>query len=966
MLVVCVLGVRSLAGADAFRGGDFKTCATSSFCARMREAAASDEGDRSNVLGGHGVGVWARVRSKDATAVEVDLFSMEGGTGGEARATARVEAFASGAIRVRADEVGRPRHVPTEVLTKETEFDQGARAELTVTARAGASGEEIELEARGTGARARIVLKPFRVEVFAPGAGSTPSAVFNQRDEFTFELAREPGSGDWSETFNGHTDTRKRGPMGVAFDVTFPSASDVYGIPERATTLSLKPTRAYEGESKSWFRTTSSDAQSSRKETTLGEPYRLYNLDVFEYLEESAFGLYGSIPMITAHGVSSNGVATTAGLYFHNPTEMYVDVNADGANGVHTKWMAESGAMDVFILPGDTPASVLRQYTALTGTTSMPPLFSLGYHQCRWNYRDENDVKEVDEGFDAHDIPYDVLWLDIEHTDGKRYMTWDKGVFPTPERMIKDVASRGRKMVTIVDPHVKIDDGYPIYKEAKDKGFYVKKNDGTTDFDGWCWPGSSTYLDVTNPDVREWWATKFSLDSYKGSTKDLYIWNDMNEPSVFNGPEITMQKDLMHYGNVEHREVHNTFGMYYHMATAEGLKRRNDGNRPFVLSRAFFAGTQRVGPIWTGDNKADWSHLAVSIPMVLTLGVSGLTFSGADVGGFFGNPDAELMTRWYQVGTYYPFFRGHAHLETKRREPWLFGDETTAIIRDAIRERYALLPYIYTLFEESHRTGAPVLRPLWYEFPADAQVLKTQDAFMLGSAVLVKPVVTQGATSVSVYLPKGVWYEKQSGKRHVGPKTFDVSVTIGDVPVFLRGGTIFVRKDRARRSSAAMRGDPLTVIVALDGHGQASGTYYTDDGESYDYASEKSAFTRRKLTFANNQFTVTGASIEEGGAGDARAFIDETLIERVSVYGLSTKGDTATCTATGDAFDVERLGSVANIRRPNLAISRDFSITISCYICFTKPLTTRLDTETTPRTSPTSLSSDSSSRTTTR
>jgi alpha 1,3-glucosidase len=161
--------------------------------------------------------------------------------------------------------------------------------------------------------------------------------------------------------------------------------------------------------------------------------------------------------------------------------------------------------------------------------------------------------------------------------------------------------------------------------------------------------------------VREWWAGKFALDQYKGSTKDLYIWNDMNEPSVFNGPEVTMQKDLIHHGGVEHREVHNAFGMSYHAATADGIKRRNN-ERPFVLSRAFFAGTQRVGPIWTGDNKADWDHLRVSIPMVLTLGLTGLTFSGADVGGFFENPDAELMTRWYQLGIYYPFFRGHAHL----------------------------------------------------------------------------------------------------------------------------------------------------------------------------------------------------------------------------------------------------------------------------------------------------------------
>ena len=906
LTTIVVLATRT----DALKANDFKTCATSSFCARRRDARDA-RGARIED---------ARARERDARAVEFDVVR---GDEGRASLVGSVEGMKTGAVRVRVDERGeRARFAAREVLTRETEFEDDARARARVVGR---SETSVEVEFEETGARAKIYADPFKVEVYAREA-TTPAAIFNARGEFAFETGGDGSSEDWAETFNGHTDTRKNGPTAVAFDLTFPSASDAYGLPERATSLSLKSTRKYES-GKSWFGRSSVD--SSVNETTLGEPYRLYNLDVFEYLDDSAFGLYGSIPMLTAHGVR-DGKSTTAGAYFHNPSEMYVDVNVDGANGVHTKWMAESGAMDVFILPGDTPADVLKQYTALTGTTSMPPLFSLGYHQCRWNYRDENDVKEVDAGFDANDIPYDVLWLDIEHTDGKRYMTWDNGPFPTPERMINDIASRGRKMVTIVDPHVKIDNNYPVYKEAKDKGFYVKKNDGTTDFDGWCWPGSSTYLDVTNPDVREWWASKFSLDSYKGSTKDLYIWNDMNEPSVFNGPEITMQKDLIHHGGVEHREVHNAFGMYYHMATAEGIKRRNDGDRPFVLSRAFFAGTQRIGPIWTGDNTADWRHLAVSLPMVLTLGVSGLTFSGADVGGFFGNPDAELMTRWYQVGTYYPFFRGHAHLETKRREPWLFGDESTAIIRQAIRERYALLPYIYTLFEESHRTGAPVLRPLWYEFPTDENVFKIQDSFMLGSAILVQPVLKQGAKSVSVYLPAGVWYEKRSGARHVGPKTFDVSVELSDVPVFLRGGTIFVRKDRARRSSTAMKGDPLTIVVALDANGEARGSYYADDGKSYEYeASKSSAFARRSLSFKNGHFVVSAASDADGGAGNVKSFVDETLIERVSVYGSSAAAKSATCSTTGDTFDVvARHGEAMDIRRPNLSISQDFTLAV--------------------------------------
>jgi alpha 1,3-glucosidase len=293
------------------------------------------------------------------------------------------------------------------------------------------------------------------------------------------------------------------------------------------------------------------------------------------------------------------------------------------------------------------------------------------------------------------------------------------------------------QMVNIVDPHIKRDTAWPLFKEAEDKGLYVQNKDGA-DFDGWCWPGSSSYLDMTAPEVRSWWADRFSTAKYGGSTRDLYIWNDMNEPSVFNGPEISMPKDALHAGGHEHRDVHNVYGYFYHMGTAEGLKRRGfqewgtDGDRPFVLSRAFFSGTQRIGAIWTGDNAARWSHLEVSVPMLLTLGVSGLPFSGADIGGFFGNPDAELATRWYQAGAYNPFFRGHAHLEAARREPWLFGDEATVRIRDAIRRRYRLLPQLYTLFAAANVSGAPIMRPLWYEFPEDGEVFGEDKIFMLG------------------------------------------------------------------------------------------------------------------------------------------------------------------------------------------------------------------------------------------
>ncbi len=331
--------------------------------------------------------------------------------------------------------------------------------------------------------------------------------------------------------------------------------------------------------------------------------------------------------------------------------------------------MSESGVFDLFLLPGSSPRDLYAQYATITGRLELPPIFALGYHQCRWNYKDERDVYEVHGKFEEYDYPYDVLWLDIEHTDGKRYFTWDNRYFPNPIEMQNHLSKQGRRMVTIIDPHIKRDNNYRIHHEATKLGLYIKKNDGKSDYDGWCWPGSSSYLDFTDSSVRQWWSEQFAYSKYEGSTSSLFTWNDMNEPSVFNGPEVSMQKDLLNLAGVEHREWHNLYGMLFHRATSEGLILRNENKnvRPFVLSRSFFAGSQRFGAIWTGDNESSWSHLAIAAPMLLSLNVGGLSFVGADVGGFFGNPDAELMTRWVQAGAYQPFFRGHAHHDSQRR-----------------------------------------------------------------------------------------------------------------------------------------------------------------------------------------------------------------------------------------------------------------------------------------------------------
>uniref|UniRef100_A0A663LN60 Uncharacterized protein n=1 Tax=Athene cunicularia TaxID=194338 RepID=A0A663LN60_ATHCN len=585
--------------------------------------------------------------------------------------------------------------------------------------------------------------------------------------------------GLWQEKFGTFLDIKAHGPSSVGMDFSLHGFDHVYGIPQHTETLLLK-------------------------NTSDGDAYRLYNLDIFGHKIHDKIGIYGSVPLLLAHKPNR-----TSGIFWLNSSETLVDINTKTAKQravplTDVRWMSESGIIDVFLLMGPTAFDLFKQFAQLTGTQALPPLFSLGYHQCRWNYEDEQDVKAVDAGFDEHDIPYDVIWLDIEHTDDKRYFTWDKKKFQNPRKMQEHLRKKKRKLVVIVDPHIKVDPMYTLYSEAKDKGYFVKDRNGQ-DFEGICWPGSSCYLDFTSPEVRKWYADQFAFKTYKGSTNILYVWNDMNEPSVFKGAELTMQKDAVHYNNWEHREVHNLYGFYQQMATAEGLIRRSSGKeRPFVLTRSFFAGSQKYGAVWTGDNTAEWGYLKISIPMLLTISMTGISFCGADVGGFIGDPEPELLVRWYQAGAYQPFFRGHSNMESKRREPWLFGKRNTQIIREAIRERYVLLPYLYTLFYRAHTAAEPVMRPLWVEFPEKIETFDVENEYMLGKQVSSHPL------------------------------DFELNIfEVVRIPVFQRGGTVIPLKTAAGKSTEWMIDISYELHVALDTEACAIGELYLDDGHSF-------------------------------------------------------------------------------------------------------------------------------------
>lgn len=682
----------------------------------------------------------------------------------------------------------------------------------------------------------------------------------------------------WDESFGGNTDSKPKGPEAVALDIAFPGYQHVYGVAEHAGPLSLKETRGGDGK--------------------YSDPYRLYNSDVFEYEMDSPMTLYGAIPFMQAQKKDS-----TVGVFWLNAAETWIDVtkSTDSANplslgigsktSTQTHWISESGLLDVFIFLGPTPQDVIGAYADLTGYSQLPQQFATAYHQCRWNYVTDEDVRDVDRKFDKHKIPYDVIWLDIEYTEGKKYFTWDPMTFGDPLGMQNQLDDHERKLVYIIDPHIKNEGNYPVVDELKSKDLAVHNKDDNI-YEGWCWPGSSHWIDAFSPKARDWWKGLFRYDKFKGTAKNSWLWNDMNEPSVFNGPETTMPKDNLHHGGWEHRDVHNINGLTFVNATYHALLARDKEEdkhnvRPFVLTRSFYSGSQRLGAMWTGDNQAAWPHLEASIPMILSMGISGFPFAGADVGGFFGNPSKELLTRWYQAGAFYPFFRGHAHIDTRRREPYLAGEPYTQIITQALRLRYSLLPAWYTAFHEASTTGAPIVRPNYYVHPGDEKGFGIDDQFYLGSyGLLAKPVTQEGAEGQEIYLAdKEKYYDYFDFWTYEGPGSIKVAAPLDTIPFLIQGGHIIPRRDRPRKSSGLMRYDPFTLVITIGNSGDAEGTLYLDDGESFDF--QEGAYIHRRFSYKGSTATLMSEDVGTHGkkTQDYLKQMDKVRVEKVVIVG---------------------------------------------------------------------------------
>lgn len=567
-----------------------------------------------------------------------------------------------------------------------------------------------------------------------------------------------------------------------------------------------------------------------------------WNTDTFSY-PVGLDPVYQSIPFFYALYAGKS-----YGIFFNNTFRTYFDMGKTAPE--RYTFGAAGGELDYFVFTGGgtrSPKNVLTDYANLTGKMPLPPLWALGNQQSRWSYFPEKRVREIAEGFRKNKIPADVIYLDIDYMDGYRVFTWDKTRFPEPRKMLADLARDGFKTVLIINPGIKTDENYKVYADGKARGVFVKNPDGT-ELNETVWAGNSAFPDFTDPKAREWYGTQFKTQLEEGVAG---FWNDMNEPGVFmnektekpeifHHPDKTFPYETPHAGDGlrgTHRRYHNVYGMQMARATFEGLRKLAPEKRPFGLTRAGFAGIQRYSAVWTGDNYASWEHLALTIPMLANLSVSGVPFVGADAGGFNDMPSGELYARWLQAAALTPFLRSHSVGWVGNKEAWEYGDEFTRINRATVELRYQFLPYLYTLFREHERSGAPVMRPLWFNYPEDRLTYLVDDAFMVGDDVLVAPVVKQGLTRREVYFPAGDnWVEWSTGARFEGGKKHWIQTPLERLPLFVRAGAVIptqqVVQHTGEMPNAAIT---LNVITGIAANKTETTAIFQDAGDGYGY-----------------------------------------------------------------------------------------------------------------------------------
>jgi alpha-glucosidase len=565
----------------------------------------------------------------------------------------------------------------------------------------------------------------------------------------------------------------------------------IYGLGERAAPLNLR---------------TSLDAKGKAR------TYRMWNYDAGGRYGPGTDPLYLCIPVYL--GLHSQGSYL---IFYENSYPASFSFKELAIADF------EGGPLRYYFMAG-SPAHLLERYTELTGRSPLPPRWAFGYHQSRWGYEKESALRETAQGFRTHNLPLCAMHLDIDCLDGFRAFTIDPDRFPNLKEFTQELGDRGIRLITIINPGVKAERHNRLFQQGKAQDVFCKKPNGDPVIAP-VWAGMCAFPDFTNPQARHWWSRQYEY------LLDLGIagfWHDMNEPAAFvlwgdaSLPALSTQHDMEGRGGT-HQEAHNIYGLLQAKAGYESLREYQPEKRPFIVSRSGWAGIQRYAWTWTGDVESSWAGLRQTIPTVLNLGLSGMPYSGPDIGGFKGNPSSELYVRWFQMACLLPFCRTHSANNVKHRTPWSFGEPTLSICRNFLQLRQRLEPYFYTLAWEAHQHGSPLIRPVWWAAPEDAELWSVEDAFLLGDALLVCPIVQQGANSRTVKLPQGEWYEFEQDTLHTGDRSIQLTALLEELPLLVKAGSIIPMQEEHW----------LVLHLYPSAEKYARGSVYSDAGDGY-------------------------------------------------------------------------------------------------------------------------------------
>ncbi|WP_417886026.1 TIM-barrel domain-containing protein [Zunongwangia sp.] len=556
-----------------------------------------------------------------------------------------------------------------------------------------------------------------------------------------------------------------------------------------------------------------------------GKRFSNWNTDQYAFSKDTS-ELYKTIPFyIGLHH------AKAYGIFFDNSFKTHFDFCHERRN--ITSFWADGGEMNYYFIYGPKISEVVTKYTNLTGRPELPPMWALGYHQSKWSYYPEDKVRDLAKSFRDNKFPCDALYLDIDYMEGFRCFTWNKKYFPKPKNMIQDLEEDGFKTIAIIDPGIKIDEEYEIYKDGLDKDYFCRRADGPL-MRGKVWPGNCVFPDFTNPEVREWWAELYK--TIIGETGIKGIWNDMNEPAVMEVPGKTFPLDVRHNydGNhCSHRKAHNIYGMQMARATYEGVKKYMFPKRPFTITRASYSGGQRFSSTWTGDNLASWEHLWLANMQIQRLGISGFSYAGTDIGGFADQPSGELFARWIQLGVFHPFCRVHSSGDHGEQEPWYFGEEILDITRKFVELRYQLLPYLYTAFYQYCEENIPIIKPLVYYAQEDIQTHYRADEFIFGDSILVCPIQEPNAHGRRMYFPQGRWYNFWNDAIIEGGKELWVDAPLDSMPIFVKEGAM-IPKYPVQQYVDEKEIDEISLDIYYK-NGLDNAMLYEDSHDGYDY-----------------------------------------------------------------------------------------------------------------------------------